>query len=296
MKYILIIASLLILPASSMAAELHLDRNPNAFVREGDVFSIGVSVETGKDIVNAIEGSLQFSPSLILTDIHFKNSLIPLWISSPSETAKGVVSFAGLLPGGYQGNGTLFTLVFKALRKDPRASISFGNDTGIYRNDGLGTKDVSTPPKLLFEIGVALGNPNKVSIEEDTVPPEAFVPIISAGELFDMHNPVLLFTAQDKNSGIARYDIARSYVKDQSESRLSWREVKSPYTLIAGDDTRYLYIRAVDRMGNVRIEAVPPQSFSSIAFVVAWWPLFVFGLGTVLFIWFIRRFERNGAV
>ena len=287
MRYFFIIV-LLILPATSFAAGFQLEQQPGS-VKVGDTFTATLSLRTDFDVINAAEGSVHFSPTLALVDIRLQGSLVPLWVSSPIEKEKGVVSFAGVLPGGYQGEGKIFTLVFKAVEKGT-GRIFFGSDTTAYQNDGKGTAATLSLPTLSFSIGTPSGTPHTVNLEEDVSPPESFTPVVSSGEPFGLRGSVLIFTAQDKNSGIARYDIARSYFQQAKESSLTWIVTSSPYVLASGDNTRYLYVRAVDRAGNTRVEIVPPQEFSIIAFMLAWWPVLIgVAIVVILLIQFRRR-------
>ena len=289
MRYFFFIFLLLLLPATSFAAEFRLDQHPGS-VRAGDSFAVTLLLDTGTDSINALEGSVHFSSTLSLADIRLQGSLVPLWVSSPSEKEKGIVSFAGVLPGGYQGEGSMFTLVFKASEKGT-ARISFGGDTTAYQNDGKGTAAKLFLPALSFSIGIPSGTPRSIELEEDVSPPEPFTPVVSSGEPFGLNGSVLVFMTQDKNSGIARYDIARSYFQQAKENNLSWDVVSSPYALVSGDSTHYLYVRAVDRAGNTRVEVVPPQEFSIIVFVLAWWVLLFLGaLGLVIL---FARFYRH---
>lgn len=288
MRYFFLIV-LLFFPATSFAAEFQFEQQSSS-IRVSDTFTIDFSLRTGTDVINAIEGSIRFPQMLALVDIRLQGSLVPLWISSPTEKEKGIVSFVGVLPGGYRGEGKILTLVFKAVQKG-NARLSFGSDTAAYQNDGKGTAAKLSIPTLSFSIGDPSGASRTVSLEEDVSPPEAFTPMISPGEPFGLDGLVLVFTTQDKNSGIERYDVARSYRRQAKEGSLSWDMTSSPYLLSSDDSTRYLYIRAVDRAGNTRVEIFPPQKFSIIAFTLAWGVLLsvgVMGL-VILFIRFYRR-------
>lgn len=276
----------LFFPAASFAAEFQLEQQPSS-IRVGDTFVTTLSLHTGTDVLNAIEGTVRFSQALSLVDVRLQGSFVPLWISSPTEKEKGVVSFAGVLPGGYQGEGKIFTLVFKAVEKGT-ARIFFGSDTTAYQNDGKGTTAKLSFPTLSFSIGTPSGAPRTINLEEDASPPEPFTPVVSSGEPFGFDGSVLVFTTQDKNSGIARYDIARSYYQRANENSLSWNVTASPYLLTSGDSTQYLYVRAVDRAGNTRIEVVPPQKFSVIAFVLAWRWVLLLGAMIGFVILFVR--------
>lgn len=268
MRYLFFIA-LFLLPATSFAAEFRFEQQTSS-VRVGDTFIVNLLLYTETDVINAIEGSVHFPPSLSLSDIRLRGSLVPLWISSPMEKEKGTVSFAGILPGGYQGTGNVFTLLFKATQKGT-ARISYGADTKAYQNDGKGTAATLSMPALSLSISPSSGTPADRTLEKDSLPPEPFTPEIIPGEPFGFEDPVLIFTAQDKDSGIARYDIARSYYRNAKEENLFWHEAHVPYAFVEGDSARYLYVRAVDRAGNTRIAKVQPQEFSVIVFALTYW-------------------------
>ena len=290
MRYILFLI-VLFSPTVSFAAELRFDQSPTT-VRAGDTFIVDVTLQTGGDTINAVEGSVHFSSELSLSDVRLRGSVVPLWVAPPEKKEAGVVNFAGVLPGGYSGKGNLFTLVFSANQKGT-ARISFGGNTAIYQNDGQGTAATLALPALAFPIDASIGTPNVVNIEKDVLPPEPFTPTVSAGEPFGLTGLVLVFTTQDKNSGISRYDISRSYHGTAKESDLSWSAAQSPYKFVAGDSAQYLYVRAVDRAGNTRVAVVRPQEFSPIAFVFDWWPfLLLITIGVVILGTQSRRFLR----
>lgn len=288
MRYFFLIIMLLS-PTTACASRLEFTQQPNA-VRIGDTFATSLVLHSDTDSINALEGSVLFDSALSLIDIRLAGSLVPLWVTPPVEKEKGNVSFAGVLPGGYQGDGTVFTLVFKAIQKGT-AHISLSSDTAAYKDDGRGTKATLVLSKYILSVGSASGAPQTVQLEADNTPPETFLPSINSGTPFGLDGPVLIFTTQDKNSGIASYEIARSYASRAKEESLTWRTVQSPYVLEAGDSTYYLYVRAVDRAGNTRVVTIPPQEFSPIAVVLLWWPLLLIGLlgAIILFIRYYRR-------
>lgn len=280
MRYVLFLI-ILFFPAASFAAELRFDQSSTA-IRAGDTFVVDVTLQTGGDSINAVEGSVLFSQELSLVDVRLHNSIVPLWVSPPEKKEEGVVNFVGILPGGYSGTGVLFSLVFSANQKGA-AHISFWGNTAAYQNDGQGTATKLSIPALSFPIDASVGTPNIVTLEKDLFPPEPFTPMVNSGEPFGLKGPVVVFTTQDKNSGVARYDISRSYRRNENDSSLVWRSVQSPYEFVAGDSTRYLYVRAVDRAGNESVAILSPQDFSPIAFFFDWWPLLLFvGIGIVI--------------
>lgn len=277
-KLIGVVFILFLIPAFASASELRLE-GPFSPVRAGDTFIVGLSLDTRNEAVNALDGSLTFSSNLTMDSIRLAGSIVPLWILPPMEREPGLISFSGVLPGGYQGSparvgitgrSNVFTLVFKA-QKSGIARISFGPETAVYKNNGEGTRDTLSAPALSFHIGAPSGSIRTDSLPQDTVPPEPFVPFILSGESFGYAGSVLIFSAQDKDSGIQEYAIARSYSSHPREEKLSWRAAESPYALTDEGSDQFLFVRAIDRAGNTRVEVVPPQRISVMALLYRGW-------------------------
>ena len=269
----------------------------------GDSFTVGASLDTGDERINAVEGSVRFSPSLSLIGVRLAGSVVPLWVTPPSETQPGVVSFAGVLPGGYQASpaagespdptGNLFTLVFTARKKD-NPELSFGLDTTLYRDDGNGTRISLPAEKQIIRIGDSSPVPRTISLMSDTLPPEPFTPSVVSAEPFGQKGRALVFTAQDKDSGILRYELASSYWPHADQAKLLWEEVQSPYFFKEGDTLSYLYIRAVDHQGNTTTALIPPTDFSALAFLATWWMYIVafIAFAVILSRYLARRSKR----
>lgn len=287
MKYLLSASIIFLLPLSAFAASLDFSKVSD--VHANDQFAVTVTINTGTESINAIEGSITIPASLKLDSVQLSGSLVPLWVSAPTETTTGTVTFAGVLPGGFQGTGNLFTLILTAERSG-NAEIRFGTDTHAYQNDGAGTAVMLKKDVRALVIGPASATPKLVTTT-DTIQPEPFTPEVADGTPFGITGTVLIFGTQDKDSGIDHYEVAVSYSGNASESGLDWHAAESPYTLTAGDGPRYIYVRAVDAAGNTRVAVVPPQTFSPLAIIATWW-LAILGLFAVLIVLVRSRFQR----
>src|SRR5665811_2162380 len=89
--------------------------------------------------VNAFSGTLSYSKTLEPVAISDGNSIINLWITHPTVPATGApISFAGVTPGGFSGDGgILFSVIFRATAAGT-ASVALGS-IQILRNDGKGS-------------------------------------------------------------------------------------------------------------------------------------------------------------
>ncbi|MEK7084460.1 MAG: hypothetical protein AAB932_04460 [Patescibacteria group bacterium] len=97
----------------------------------------------------------------------------------------------------------------------------------------------------------------------DTEPPDAFIPEFVHDPLLLDGQWVVVFEAKDKTSGIQRYDVyesRRRYTEEAlAEESVPWVPAESPHVL--SDQTRrsFVYLRAIDTAGNVRIAMLSPQ-------------------------------------
>lgn len=258
MRYLLLL--LLLLPSGVNAASLHVDAVQES-LRVGDTALVTVSLYTEGDIVNAIDGTILIPDSLVVTDIRYSGSVVSLWIQNPEEREVGRISFGAVLPGGYQNGveeetqeGNVFTFVVEAVQEG-ETSISFTDDTAVYLNDGAGTRAPLTVKNSTLTVGAPDGSTQRVAVSTDDAPPEDFTAEVTSGDAFGIPGEVLVFLASDKDSGVERYEISRSYVPFLF---LSWGGTESPAQLHASDAYGFVAIRAIDRSGNETVTIATP--------------------------------------
>ena len=71
---------------------------------------------------------------------------------------------------------------------------------------------------------------------------------------------MLIFTTQDKGSGIEYYAVqerSREVIDEKA-----WQRTVSPYVLADQNLKKYIYVKAVDKKGNERIALIRPTSTS----------------------------------
>ncbi|HTW96625.1 MAG TPA: hypothetical protein VMD74_03145, partial [Candidatus Methylomirabilis sp.] len=211
------------------------------------------------------EGKLLFPKDLLeLSDIKDGDSIMNLWVERPREIATssatlGEIIFSGITPGGYQGaHGLVFTAVFTP--KDEGAGVIDIGGARALLNDGEGTPDSLTISPWSFTISknlpIMLG-----PSEEDLTPPEEFKPEISSSTAIFSGRWFLVFTAQDKGSGIAGYAVFESkQLKSVDQiSASDWTSAETPYLLKDQSLKSYLYVKAIDKAGNERVETIAPR-------------------------------------
>jgi hypothetical protein len=230
MKYFLA-TFLFFLPTLAFASTLTLVPTP-ANVGVGDSVLVTLSV-TSADSVNAFSGTIDYPKNLVPLSISDGNSIISLWITSPTITRTGI-SFAGAVPGGFAGTGKLFSVIFRATSAGV-ADISLA-EPEVLLNDGKGTPAPATAPSLGLSIApVSVGSYVAV---KDTIPPEAFTPLLEVGPDGKYY---IDFSTVDKQSGVAPVFAVAS----------------SPYLLRDQNLVSDVEVRAVDASGNIRLETYP---------------------------------------
>lgn len=222
----------------------------------GETFEVGVFADTGNDTVNAIGGTIAFDPAdLIVEDIRDGNSFISFWVDRPAETAEGNVAFGGVIPGGYRGSDAyLFSLILRADEKG-ETTISATNEQMLL-NDGQGTPaEITHAPLALTIVQESTGQ--AFVPPEDRDPPAPFTPIISRDETLFEGRWYAVFATQDKGSGIAGYDTQEQWFPFARAG--AWEKTESPHPLEHQSRGAYLFVRAGDKAGNVRLATLPPM-------------------------------------
>ena len=242
------------MPVGVEAAEFRLESDLSN-IGVGDEFLVTLQIDTQGKSINALEGEIAFPEEVLeLQTIQEKGSVINLWIEGP-HGEQGTVVFSGLTPGGYTGEGVIFSLVFKA-KTQGTDFITIGKVKALL-NDGQGTPDsVTTLPFQFFVSAQSLIPRTLDTQEEDKEPPEPFdLRVAQDSTIFDGQN-FLVFATQDKSSGVDYYEV--SFVRNGETT--SWERAESPFLLEQYDKIETIRVKAVDRVGNERIATLSLQN------------------------------------
>ena len=237
------------------AAELFFEpKEINTDVNSVKKVQVFISTEKN-EAINAVDINIEYpSESLKLKDWSNGNSIISLWIKEPKNN-NGIFSFQGIIPGGYnEERGLLMVLRFESL-KEGDAEIVIKYDSLVLLNDGKGTA-----AKTSFSSARIISKSSKEEMPilefTENIPPEPFTPIISRFDEIYGGNYFLIFSTQDKNSGIDYYEV--------SEGEEPFRIAQSPYLLRNQKLDENIRVRAVDKAGNERIEIAPARQTKKI--------------------------------
>lgn len=248
------------MPSVSVAGDMFFDVNKNSFTENED-FLVNIYIDTKDSSVNAIEGGVLFPSDILeLKEIRDGNSIINFWVEKPTKISDGRINFSGITTGGFSGSKVfLFGAVFQA-KKNGEGVFDFV-DIKTLKNDGLGTEIPIKNKPYIFSVSDKLDNTTKEDlIINDTNPPEDFVPFVANdSSIFEGKN-FIVFSTVDKGSGIDHYEVKES----------SWGlggkyiQAESPYLLKDQRLKSKIYVKAVDKLGNVKIVKVNGQNKRSL--------------------------------
>jgi hypothetical protein len=254
-RIIFVIFLISIFPYFSHAAEVFF-RGLKDDYGVAQEFLVRAMLDTGDESVNAIEGVVKFPTTLLeLKEIRDGNSVINFWIEKPHMARDGEVVFSGITTGGLEGKDNfLFGLVFRPLLSG-NGSLAFSY-IQVLQNDGLGTQIPTSETPYLFSISSESKGAQENLAVLDQDPPENFKPFIARDpEIFDGQY-FLVFSTVDKGVGLDYYKVSESFFGSRGEYTIA----ESPHLLKDQSLRKHIYIKAVDKAGNVRLVKLPARN------------------------------------
>lgn len=239
---------LVLAPSVVVASEIHFNPDSGNYKSE-TILPLEMILDTQDDKINVVSAEIAL-PRNVSVELSDGNSIISNWIETPSVT-NGKIKFAGIIPGGYEGHdGTLLTLMITA--PNGYVPIQFTSTPKVLLHDGIGTAAKASIRTANIQFS---SSGQVINIDEDKDSPELFtVEITRNPSLFD-NKFVAIFGTQDKGSGIDHYEILEGNSYNDTEG---WQRVSSPYLLADQTLSKYVYVKAYDRAGNVRIASAAP--------------------------------------
>ncbi|MES2214298.1 MAG: hypothetical protein V4465_02865 [Patescibacteria group bacterium] len=265
MKKILFICFFLFSPFLVHGAELSITLDLGNKVQTSKPFVAEILMKT-EESINAISGKVIVPKGLQATDVRFDNSIISLWVEAPHiVTLKDhqEIVFSGLIPGGFSG---LLSPYYRGVRAaslfnirmystEPGDFVLSMQEGRVYSNDGSGTEKNIPDVQAVVTAGGSAGTIGEKKI--DTTAPEEFLPVISHSSLLYGDKWFASFDTKDAESGIGYFEVAE--VKPNSFAEPLWKKAESPYLLLDQSLESTVFVRAVDKEGNVRMEEVHPR-------------------------------------
>ena len=225
---------------SVFAANLNVSID-QAVVNQGDVFTATISLNTGDQSINTVEGDLKYNEKNIkIESVNIGNSFVNLWIEKPNAQIPGDIHFSGITPGGIiTRDGEIFKVTFRTqIEGDVKLSL---DNINLYLNDGKGSPVLAKINNADIKINKEKNLNNTVVALNDKVPPEKFNITRTKDESIFNNNYFIVFSTVDKESGVDHYQVCEFFNCITAES---------PFLL--KDQTPFYYIRvkAYDLNGN----------------------------------------------
>ncbi len=206
-----------------------------------------VKIKSPTDKVNTLSGVIDIPQDVSVGQVYTGSSALVMWIDQPTSGNK--IIFSGMTPGGIQGDLNLFSFAYKP--KIEGVYVINARDLVAYKDDGFATPvTVNVSP---FTIDTS--SPIKDIENADMDAPEPFDLIFGKDKNAYEGKLFLTFAAQDKKTGIRNYEVATVWfgIPDGAD----WEQVDSPFVPSFQEKLKKIYIKAVDRVGNERIQVIP---------------------------------------
>lgn len=247
-------------------------------VAVGQSVVVAVWLNAQDQPVNTIAGELRFPADLLtVTGISDGNSVVSFWVDRPTASG-GKVSFSGAIPGGYAGrSGRVFSVTLSA-RATGLVQLQFAQLQALL-NDGLGTAAKITGEGLRLAVAppsAFIQEPPQTATTTDRLPPEPFE--LQVGKAPETFGDVwfVVFATQDKESGIDRYEIQEG--RGGRVDERVWKLATSPYVLRDQSLRSTIFVRAIDRAGNIRLAVAGPTGDAGYTKFLFWGIIAVCGI------------------
>lgn len=217
----------------------------------GDVFTVQASIDTQTQTLNAVETTFEFPRDILeFVSSDTSHSVVTVWMRNTNyRDDAGTIDLAGITPGGFTSDhAPLLDLTFKVLKEGQ--GIIDTKDTQLLLHDGKGTPALVTAKNLHISVVAGASHINVQTVDDEQ--PEPFAPTIAHdADVYDGKNFVV-FATTDKGSGIDHFEIKEG---------LFGRYVvaTSPYLIQNQLLDRKISVKAIDHVGNERIEIIYPQ-------------------------------------
>lgn len=177
------------------AATLRLSPASGSFIL-GSTFDVSVIMNTEGEAANTVEVELLFPPDkLQLANPSLGKSIVEIWASPPTfSNQEGRIYFVGGIPspGINTSQGIVQSFTFRVIAPGA-AKISFGENTSVLANDGLGSSLLRQKSPALFSL--ILPPAQGPDIFSPTHPEE--------GKWYNDPNPIFKWSALDRSQGFS---------------------------------------------------------------------------------------------
>lgn len=254
-------------------------------VNEGDTFVVDVKVNSKKESINVVDGSvvLDNNSSLEVREISLAGSSFSVWPKEPVLSSdKKTISFVGGVPGGMNSdNAIIFKIILEA-KNIGKTTVSPENMLA-YINDGKATKSKISTKNAEFDV-VKKGNSSvnnewsNVMLSDKTAPDDFVIEIGQDASMFD-GKKFATFIALDKETGIDYYAVSENGDEGEKSGNM--------YVLKNQNTEPNLKVVAYDKAGNIKESFYPQKTkikannFNSI--------VIIFLIFVLIAVYFVRK-------
>jgi hypothetical protein len=255
---LIVFSALMFAAGPAVAAEITVGAQTPAQTQAGALFSVDILLNTGDDDINAVGGTINYPTDLlVLREVQDANSIVSLWVDDPKFAYPGKVAFSGIIPGGYRGDGGLLLKLSFLAQKEGQGTVTLSTPQALM-NDGNGTAAPLAVMSYAFTVSPSVGGEvQHAPVLQDADPPESFKPEIGRDPAIAENRWFVAFSTQDKGSGIDHYEIKESSPQGLGLSG-EWVRAESPYVLRDQTLRSTVIVKAIDRVGNERVEEIGP--------------------------------------
>lgn len=283
-RLLLVLFCLFFSAPTAEAATLYMDPS-TASVGKGGSISVAVRIDTVQgECINAVDGVIAFDPGLQVSDISTGQSIFSLWIEQPTfNNDTRTITFAGGVPNGYCGRvdgdpqltNTIAEIIFRApsftigaTASSASSNIYFTEESGVYLNDGLGTRVAPSfsgaTISLREEFTSGADDAWRNEVSEDTIPPSEFSITLTKDPSAFQGDYFIVFNTTDKQTGIDHYEVIEESLSDFNPfgwgaATAPWVRAVSPYVLKDQTLGSTIRVKAVDKAGNEYVATLVPD-------------------------------------
>lgn len=241
------------------AAELSVESIVSE-VGVGQVFEISVVLDASEEAVQAVEGELSIPSILEISEIVYDASVVSFWLQEPQINTPATIKFSGLVTDTWRGeDGVIFTIIAESVGQG-LVDVSFDEFKVVLDSD-QGKQATTTVQPLTLRSAVDIPLVDFISRTDDSVPPEVFSPLVAYDETLFDGKYFLVFSTQDNESGIDRYEVLETDMDFPEGQPVvgQWQKAQSPYVLTDQSREQHTYVRAIDKAGNARTVHIRPN-------------------------------------
>ena len=229
----------------------------NKEVGLGQEMEIVLRVDSEGEMINALEGTIYLPELLSVEAIHDGDTLIAFWSERPYLNNDQMINFSGIMPGGWWGRGgKVFSFIARTINQGEGTIVV--SNARILLHDGKGTELPVSTESLALHVDEEIALIPVLFDYDDDELPELFIPLLAQDSDVFEGDYFLVFATQDKGSGIDYYEVQETKKRLKDKGKGNWQKAESPYRIIDQTLESFIYIRAIDRAGNIRVVVFEP--------------------------------------